>query len=150
MILVDKLLDYSLKYKKSDVLFFTANQVVKHNGELVMGAGNAKAARDAIRGSAMAFGEQLMGRRLLILKVGKVKLGALVTKVHFRDSSDLKFVIKSINKLRKHANNNPEVTYHVPYPAIGFGGLTKSQLDVHVSRLPDNVLIYCNTKEYTI
>ena len=152
MKLIPKLISYGANWGDKDIVVFTANQIVKSNGELVMGAGNAKAARDNILGSASAFGIALQDYRFMVLpfrRVGGVtNLAALVTKQHFKDPSNLEFVIESLRKLYRYAIDNPSYTIHLPYPAIGFGGLTRTQLDPIMEFMPDNVLIYINPKKY--
>ena len=145
--LIRSLIDYNAPHWTSnDIVFFTANQVVKANGHLVMGAGNAKAARDAVQGSALAFGQSLGEKRVHVIRFQGIWLGALVTKQHFKDPSDLEFVIKSLRELFKMAKRNPTKTFHVPYPAIGNGGLKRNQLDKYISQLPTNIKVYINPK----
>lgn len=139
---VNDLIDYRKHTSPNEVIFFTANQVVKRNGELVMGAGNAKAARDNINGAAYAFGKQLGTKRLHVIEFKDVTLGALVTKQHFKNPSNLEFVIDSIEELYNYASRNPNLILHVPYPAIGNGGLSREDLDFYIEQLPDNVYIY--------
>ena len=152
MNIIPKLISYGANWGDRDIVVFTANQVVKRNGELVMGAGNAKAARDSIEGSAMMFGKALKDNRFLTIpfsrKGGVTNLAALVTKQHFKDPSNLEFVIESLRKLYHWAVTHPSYTIHLPYPAIGFGGLTRTQLDPILKHMPNNVLVYINPKKY--
>jgi hypothetical protein len=148
MNLIPKLIDYTGHWSVNDVVFFTANQVVKRNGTLVMGAGNAKAARDSLHGVDKAFGEQLGDKRLCIIDYNGTNIGALVTKQHYKDPSNYEFVKESLRALYHSAKGSPHLTYHVPYPAIGFGGLTRGQLDPLMKFMPSNVLVYINPKSY--
>ena len=148
MNIVKSLIDYSKEWGENDVVFFTANQVVKRNGELVMGAGNALAAKIAVKGSSYIFGQNLGNSRCMVMSLsnekGKINLGALATKQHFKDPSNIGFVTKSLRHLYVYAKSNPDKTIHLPYPAIGYGGLSRKELDPILVFLPNNVLIYSN------
>lgn len=148
MNLINKLINYKKVWGSKDVVFFTANQVVKRNGALVMGAGNAKAARDSVKGADMAFGKKLGTKRVCTIKFKNIHLGAFVTKTHFKGKSNINFVRLSIKVLYELATINPDWTFHLPYPAIGYGGLTREQLDPSMKCLPSNVLIYINPKKF--
>lgn len=125
-----------------DIQFATVNRVVKRNGQLVMGAGNAKACAEAYPSAPRTFAKYLHKNRATVLECDGRLLGALVTKDHFKDKSDLGKVIAAITDLHDLALEYDEYTLHVPYPAIGLGGLTREQLDPYVLALPDNVLVY--------
>lgn len=141
MKLTRQLLDYE-NTPIEDVVVFTANRVVKRNGELVMGAGNAKSCADAYYDAPSEFGSKLRKEGFLVLSLHDGYVGALVTKEHFKDKSDLKKVIAAIKELQTCAETDSGRTYHVPYPAIGFGGLRKVDVEPYVNLLPDNVRVY--------
>ena len=148
MKLIPKMIDYSSKWASNDILLFTANQTVKRDGTLVMGAGNAKAVRDTFIGIDRVFGRHLGDKRLHIVCYKGTNIGALATKQNFKDPSNYEFVVESLRELYRSAMKKTHMTYHVPYPAIGFGGLTRKQLDPIMKHLPDNVLVYINPKKY--
>ena len=141
MKLINSLLDYE-NIPAQDIAVFTANRVVKRNGALVMGAGNAKACAYEYYDADKQFGKHLKNQCFLVLSCEGGKVGALVTKEHFQDKSDVHLVVKAINELRQFAEENPYTTLHVPYPAIGYGGLTIQDIAPHLKDLPDNVVIY--------
>jgi hypothetical protein len=148
---VERLLDYSDTWSEDDVYFFTANQVVKRDGCLVMGAGNAKSCAMDIPCAPFVMGQvqELTPKQLHIVTLPDNRnLGSLATKVHFKDKSDLDFVKEGLFKLYELAKATPNTTFHVPYPAIGKGGLKRSQLDHIVESLPSNVRIYLNPQRY--
>ena len=147
MKLIKSLIDYTEEWALPNIYFFTANQIVRSNGELVMGAGNAKAARDGVKHSARIMGAAFKTHGCLVycarMSMSTEKyLGALTTKKHFKDNSELEFVKESLRQLYHMAKINPTLIFHVPYPAIGRGGLTRDVLDEYVFKLPDNVYIY--------
>ena len=147
MKIVKALIDYSTPWSLPDIKFFTANQVIKKNGELVMGAGNALAVKKAIPAAPLIMGNGLLmkEKQAYVERITDGQfLGALATKVNWQNKSSLPFVIESLRKLYAIAKANPEMTLHVPYPAISNGGLTRDMLDQYVFQLPDNVIIYCN------
>ena len=145
MKLVYGLIDYNDNWQLPIVKFFTANQVVMNSGALVMGAGNAKAARDALPNVDLKCGKTLKKckKQVYVVEVTEGQfLGALATKKNWKLPSNIDFVVQGLKELNKLAKENPEVTYQVPYPAISNGGLTRAEIDPIVAQLPDNVHLY--------
>lgn len=137
--IINELLDYAGKFPEGDIICFTANQVTAAKG-LVMGAGNAKACKLAHPLAPRAFAGLKTG--FSVKRVGDILIGALATKKNWKDPSELEFVLDGMRALYRDAKANPTVTYHVPYPAIGRGGLDIKLLEGPISTFPDNVLFY--------
>ena len=150
MKLVTELLQYPKYVTEDQVYLATINCVVKNNGELVMGAGNALAYAEAYPSSKKILGDMLGGvvvngkpiKHLFLHKRDKGYVGGLVTKAHYRDPSTLTIVENAVWELRMAAEVNSHLTYHLPYPAIGLGGLSVEEVQPLINELPDNVIVY--------
>ncbi|MGL4616479.1 MAG: hypothetical protein ACRCVV_21830 [Shewanella sp.] len=148
---INKLLDYTKIPEKGHIHLFTGNRVIMPNGALVMGGGNALSCALALPTVPLLFGrkkaDQVKDLNTYLLFHPHPKqyfggIGVMFTKNHFKDPSDLANVVKAIEALKTLATDEPELTFHLPYPGCGLGGLTREQLDSHVEALPDNVLVY--------
>lgn len=128
-----------------DYIGITTNSIVKINGELVMGAGVAKMAKELYPNLPKLFGDKILkhgcvGGYYGILKEGK--FFAFQTKRHFKDNSNINDVIKSIEMLKNIAENTEEKTFALPFPAINNGGLNREDVLPYLEFLPNNVYIY--------
>jgi len=131
--------------EKYDYIGFTANSVVKSNGELVMGKGAALAFKKFFTyiDVAKVFGHkvsQYKGKDFYIVVEGN--LFAFQTKRHYRDRTPIDLLVRSTALLRASALKYPDKKFALPYPAIGYGGLPKSQVSEIVKHLPDNVFLH--------
>ena len=157
MKLLKQLLEVPFEGLKEHVYLFTANSIVKPNGELVMGRGIAKAVKDSYPGIDKVFGKRIpFGSRFGLSKVyfqadiwdekwGAYKIipiYAFQTKTDYRHSSPLDLIEYSVSKLKEEAESYPDVTYHLPFPGCGNGGRTNEEVLPLLQCLPDNVLIY--------
>ena len=150
MYYIKKMLDYRITPPSGHMHLFTGNRVI-HNNALVMGAGNALACKEALPSVpellVLLYAERIQLREDYCMAMKHPKnanayIGVMFTKDHYKDPSDLLEVIKAIEEFKGKAIMNPNITYHLPYPAIGFGGLTREDLDKHVEALPNNVYVY--------
>ena len=122
-----------------DVRLFTANGVVKRNGELVMGAGAAKAAKQLVPEAPAVLGRRVReeGRYLEdqgayvygLLIVPKLGLGAFQTKYHYRDKADPNLIALGAKKLGEFARANPGLRIAVNFPGVGLGRLPRKQVE---------------------
>lgn len=143
MILIKEKLNVPFVGRHNDVFLFTANSIVKSNGELVMGAGIAKSVRDSYKGIAKKFGSEIKKYRGIPYGIVWVdNIGAFQTKIHYQDKSDLGVVELATAELLRLALANPTLTFHLNYPAINHGRLTIEEIQPIIDVLPDNVLIY--------
>ena len=126
-----------------DLIGFTANSEVKKNGELVMGAGNAKVVRDTYKGSAKIFGTMIKGNKKFYLK-GSKDLGvfAFQTKIKWRDKSHQDIIEKGIKKLTDYAIKHDFLKIALPFPGISNGGLNREDILPFLKVLPNNVDIW--------
>lgn len=138
-------LKYPSKIPSMHCYLFTANRVVKNNGELVMGGGNALAAAMAYPELPAICGKCIDKNPAAVFEVfakGSGIYGFLVTKDHFKDASDIVLVENGISELDICAKTNPDWTFHLPFPAIGLGGLRREDVLPYLEKLPDNVIVY--------
>lgn len=130
------------------VFVFTANSTLKSNGELVMGAGIARAVRDRLPGIARAFGVLVGSQRFpdeygfLILDYKGKRIGALQVKTRFDEKASLALIRSSIEKLARWAGENLDTEINMNFPGIGCGGLAEDLVRPILLDLPKNVRIW--------
>ena len=132
-------------YDVLDFVGITTNSILNKKGELVMGAGIAKTAKEFCPELPSLFGSQIKEKGVEggfygLLLVGKYL--AFQTKRDWRDKSDIQDVIRSINMLKRGAEKYPNSNFGIPFPAINNGGLKVDDILPHINYLPDNVTVY--------
>lgn len=145
MITINKLLEYPKDIPEKHVYLFTANHTIKSNGELVMGAGAAKAVKNRYHHSPAAFGALVKGTPqapVHVYKEGNGLLASFQTKEHWSKPSTLELVTASTKRLYAFAELAPDWVFHMNYPAIGYGGLSFEEVNPILEILPDNVILY--------
>ena len=112
-------------WQQADLFFITTNSTIDTRGNLVIGAGIARQARDRFPGIAALWGKLIApiptDYHLLISpswQTGK-KLAAFQTKRHWRQDSPLGLIIASTAKLHEFAIANPQAKIKLPFPGIG-------------------------------
>lgn len=139
--------------KENNVYLATCNNVVKYNGELVMGKGNAKSLTLAFKEEpiALSLGSHITKANnpreynLIILKCNKnsnIYYGAFQTKYDFKNPSDIDLIKRSVERLKNVAIKNPNITFNLPFPGIGLGGLKYEDVFKIIQDLPDNVKVW--------
>jgi len=130
-------MNYSFNIEKCDIFNYvgavdaicvTTNGVVKHNGELVMGAGIAKQFAEYMPQLPKLLGNKVSTYGNNVYHVGHADCTAILsfpTKHHYNDKSDLDLIIKSAKRLVKWANINNATDILIPSPGTGLGGLSK-------------------------
>jgi hypothetical protein len=139
----------------ADVILVSTNAYVNKAGELVMGRGAAKEARDRFPGLAADLGALLKERNLVCLRYGilcsrmrpmingkELRLGAFQVKYRWSDDADLDLIEYSTVQLAGAANQVPEKRIAMNFPGIGNGRLDEEQVLPILASLPDNVYIY--------
>lgn len=124
----------------------TTNSTVKANGELVMGAGIAKQARDNYPGLAAMFGGTLQlwypdGKAGCVLYADNT-FGMFQVKYDWKQPADLDLIQYSTDQLKEHALKAPHQRFALNFPGIACGGLPYEQVKPIVDALPDNVQIW--------
>lgn len=152
MKIIEEFLDYSKWPDEDNIHLFTANRVVKANGRLVMGAGNALACLRAHPNIDDSFGicvEHQPHDALHIVKLPNDYgyIGAFMVKNHWREPASTKLLTKAVAELNEVASSFENMTFHLPYPCIGYGGMQPKDVYEYIRRLPDNVLVYIGDKQ---
>lgn len=128
-----------------DYVGITTNSTLNNKGHLVMGAGNAKQAKEVCPELPAIFGEQVSkgcGNLGFYGLLRHNQYFALQTKLHWRDKSPIEVVKRSINKLRLASLKHPDKVFGVPFPAINHGKLSEEEIVPLLKELPDNVIIF--------
>lgn len=129
-----------------DFVCITTNSILNKNGELVIGAGVAKAAKELHSDLPKLFGEGIKAKAAVGgfygLILVKDKFIAFQTKIHWKDKSPIDVVKRSINMLERTALKYKDKTFGLPFPAITNGGLTVNTVLPMLQNLPDNVTVY--------
>lgn len=129
-----------------DWLGFTANSIVKRDGSLVMGAGNAKTVRDKWVGIDKVFGKLVKkGSRdgvYLIVADPNTRLFAFQTKLHYKDKSPLHLIERGVKMLTAAASKDGSKLFALPFPGISHGGLSRDVVLELIEELPNNVHVW--------
>lgn len=139
---------------KTDLFCITTNSTILPDGRLVMGRGIAQEARDSIKGLDMRLG-RMVGHShrpysLLILndlvreKVLQEKFGAFQVKYSFSQPAETNIIAASCACLFLHICKHPNIRIDLNFPGVGYGNLPVSEVWPIVSKLPDNVHIWCD------
>lgn len=139
-------MDYSIPWNLPQIYLFTANNVLNQQGCLIMGAGNAKAARNAYPELPRLLGAKIKEGQdfhLIWQEIGSNQfIGALQTKRQWRDSSPQDLLEKSLEKFKQVALNRLAVEFHCPLPGVGMGNLKKEEVLTLVEDFSNNVNFY--------
>lgn len=137
--------------KDPGIIVVTANNTIKQDGCLVMGAGAALDASVRIPALPKEAGEQILmlhGRTedygfIVVREPVGVKTGIalLQTKRYFNDPSKLTLVGFSLYKLMLHAWEHPGWNYRLNFPGIGYGKLDRATVLPLLMDLPENITI---------
>lgn len=145
------------KYKQGDIwselgnsciIFITTNSVTNKKGDLVMGAGSAKQAKDRFPKLPKIWGKAVRQFRdldyhIIITEIeDNIFVGALQTKRDWKASSPKNLVIKSLKKLQEYAKLNPTVNFHSVMPGINHGKLNIQEVKPYTDLCPDNITFW--------
>lgn len=145
MLIVRKLLEYPPVVAANNCYLFTANSELNQRGRLIMGKGNALAFSIAYPFAPNSFGGAIehlgvFGCRWMFFDEGM--LGAFQTKRNWKGGSKVQLIQKAARELKRMAVENPDWTFHLPFPGINNGGLKVGQVRPILEKLPDNVVVY--------
>jgi hypothetical protein len=137
-------------YNKADLFLITTNSFIKADGELTMGAGIAKEAKERFPSLPLQAGnivKQYCGHLGKYgLYVSKhwpaTKLGLFQTKFHWRDSADIDLIKRSVTMLDFWLIGRDDKTVCFNFPGIGNGGLDRDIVKPLLDVLPSNVFIF--------
>ena len=120
---------------KADAICVTTNGIVKKDGSLVMGAGNAKLFSNRYPELAKVLGNKIKssGKNIVFKGVeAKDNQGTYVlsfpTKEDYRSKSDLELIRRSAIRLKYLADVHKLNSIILPCPGIGCGKLNKDEV----------------------
>lgn len=110
----------------NDAVCILTNGVVRNNGEAVMGAGQAKQAKDKWPMLPSILGKYIReyGNRPFILGNVGYTLLSFPTKWDYKDNSDITLIVKSAELLVEMADKWNFKNIYMPPPGSGLGGLS--------------------------
>ncbi len=113
-------------YKNYDAICCTCNNVIKNNGELVMGAGIAKEFKIKYDWLSKSWGDRIKPDLNFFITLMKVKphLIYFQTKFHWKDKSDIDLIISSMKKLCFQIDILNWNKVLLPQPGCTNGGLS--------------------------
>ena len=119
----------------NSVICTTTNGIVKHDGTLVMGAGNAKQTATLCPGIALKLGKfvKQYGNRCFNCGTYTIhnKLHTICsfpTKGDYRNKSSLPLIIQSAQQIMAMADKFNWTKVYVPIPGCGCGGLNPTEV----------------------
>ena len=138
-------------FDDADLFVVTTNSVIKTSGELVMGKGIARQARDRFPHLAKRFGDEV--RRMGDEPYGLItllpfsgtdidKMAAFQVKRHFMNMADIHLIEMSAAHLSEWGERHPGAVIHMNFPGIGNGGLGVEDVLPVIHRMPDNVFVW--------
>ena len=147
MILVEgSRLDYSRADGAQGQLFlFTGNSYVTKAGDLVMGRGAAAEVKHRYPHVPGELGRQILAAKQRMGFYGLLwagNIGVFQVKHHFREPAEYGLIGDSATLLATEAFAVPDLTFHMNFPGIGFGGLEYDRVLPMLASLPNNVIIY--------
>lgn len=129
----------------------TTNSTVTSSGLLVMGRGAAKQAQTRVRNvrrlAGTAVREAPNPKQYGFLEIlspkrhNKAGFGIFQVKEHFKDKASIKLIAHAVKCLRIYALQNPEVAIRMNFPGIGYGRLSREEVEPLLQGLPPNVTI---------
>lgn len=129
------------------VYIVTTNSYIRREGSLVMGRGAALEATKRIPGIDREAGKiipHLGTYGLAIVRTPtdyRAGFGLFQVKYMFSDPADLELIKYSADMLTTLATREKKCQFRMNYPGIGFGHLTREDVEPLLSELPDNVTI---------
>jgi hypothetical protein len=139
--------------KAPGMIVVTTNGAMNGKGELVMGRGAARQAKDNIPGIARECGTKIWteyGKNPALyhfmvirspFRQDKIGFGLFQVKMVWVDDASTEIIYRSAQALAKWANANPTVNIRMNFPGIGNGRLARNIVEPLLFGLPDNVVI---------
>lgn len=137
-------------FDKADLFLITTNSFIANNGELVMGTGIAKQAKEKYPSLPLAAGKVILESCghlglygcYISKKWPKGKIGLFQTKKHWQEKSTVDIIKRSLFDLDFWLIGRHDKVVCLNFPGIGYGGLERSEVLPLLEFLPANVWIY--------
>lgn len=125
-------------YHLAGYICVTTNGIVKHNGELVMGAGIALQAKLRFPGLPAKLGAGVRAHGNQVLYCADERILSFPTKHHYRDPSDLNLIEASCLQSMSIADHYSLKRIFLPRPGCGNGELSPKQVDPLIHSILDD------------
>lgn len=123
----------------------TTNGVVKKDGTLVMGKGNALALARLEPWLPKKMGEVVLKQPIYWVRIFRGPnhwVGVFQSKEDWKQPSRLELIEESARTLHVFAEIAKDITFYLPFPGIGNGGLQRGMVLPFLKDLPNNVIIW--------
>ena len=136
--------------KDADAVCFTSNGVLNKWGELVMGAGVAKAFKERWQGIPRLMGILVQTNGNICQPISavpgycddlRIEIVAFPTKHHWRNPSDIELIKQSALRLVALTDDKGWRRVYLPFPGTGCGGLCKEDVRAVLSPILDDRFI---------
>jgi len=132
--------------QQATVLCITTNGVIRNDGALVMGRGNAKECVMRNRGIEFVFGNLVRTNGNIVQLSGQYdglrQLLLFPVKYHWSRPASMDLILQSTTALAEMANFNRDAIFILPRPGCGNGGLNWDVVKPYIENwLPDNVFV---------
>lgn len=137
-------------FENTDAFCITTNSYIRNDGEVVMGRGIAKQAKQLFEDLPLALGNKIeescghLGTYGL-MPSNRSKIDQMVAfqvKTHFKNDADLSLIEGSAKALGQMAYTYSDRRFDLNFPGIGNGGRSQDEVMPIVEQLPDNVHIW--------
>jgi hypothetical protein len=131
-------------------LIVTTSSFLTSEVKLVMGRGAAWILRMKVPGIDWIFGKMVyetcghLGRYGLLFHH---RYGAFQVKYGFDEKARVDLIEFSLEKLAEKAEEFPKSRFNINYPGIGYGRLSKQEVEPLLNFLPDNVYVWEKEEE---
>jgi len=150
-----------------DIVCITTNGTITKSNQLVMGRGNALQASKlfpSLKTEAALLllryfkpqtytplnlmpNKEKFKRPWKIIVYGffyseELPVALFQVKKHFAEYADIRLINFSIQMLKVYALKNPTRIFHLPFPGIGFGGLSVEEVEPLLKTLPGNICVW--------
>lgn len=137
-------------FKNSDAFCITTNSYIRNDGEVVMGRGIAKQAKNLFDDLPLALGNKIEESCGHLGTYGILpsnrndidKMVAFQVKTHFKNDATVGLIENSAKALGRMAHKYDGKRFDLNFPGIGNGGRDQSEVMPIVKELPDNVHIW--------
>jgi len=137
-------------WPETDLFLITANSFIKRTGQLVMGAGIARQARDRFPGIDTTLGQAIretcghLGEYGLLIspRWPAARLGLFQVKYHWNTEALPELIHQSADQLTEWASAHPDCRIDLNFPGIGNGRLSSEQVFPIIEQLPDSVHVW--------
>lgn len=125
----------------ADWRIITTNGFVKKNGECVMGRGCAAEAKVKWPSLPKELGTLLHNSGNQVFRLEQYKLYTFPVKHNWYEKADQKLIEQSVAQILPSVRFSGELTFVMPRPGCGNGGLKWDDVKPLLEPLPDNVKV---------